>query len=172
MKIVCLIALLVSIAAAPGFAAEARHRHGDAPAFANARTLAARKSVTHRKPAGATRSPVARDAIGRPVPAPKSPAAIDAAHAGPAPRMPAKSIGAVAPAGPSSFNRAAWPKSVAVGAPHAVAQLQHPLGGASLAGRGRIDGAALIRPRLAPSALGGPARMSGGIDGTDFHPKH
>ena len=176
MKIVCLIAvlfgILLGIGTAPGFAAEARHRRGDAPASASAGTLAARRSVPHHKPAAAPRLSVVRDSIGRAMPRPEISPPIGAQHAGPTPPMPAKSINAVPPIGPSNFNRPLWPKPVAAGAPHGGAQVQHPFGNPSFASRGRIDGAALIRPRLAPSGLGGPAKMSGGIDGTDFHPKH
>ncbi|MGD0026471.1 MAG: hypothetical protein ABSC37_17925 [Xanthobacteraceae bacterium] len=38
--------------------------------------------------------------------------------------------------------------------------------------RGRIDGALLIRPGLAPSGVGGPAKVVAGINGTTFRPKH
>jgi hypothetical protein len=176
LKIVCLIAALVAIllgiATVPGFAAEARHRRGEAPASAYAKTLAARKSIPRHKPAAAPRLSIVRDSIGRPVVRPEVPPPIGAGHAGPALRMPAKSIGAVPPVGPGIFNRPAWPKPLAAGAPHGGTQVQHPFGNPSFASRGRIDGAALIRPRLAPTGLGGPAKMSGGIDGTDFHPKH
>ena len=176
MKIVCLIVvllgILLGIATLPSFAAEARHRHGDAPASANAGTLAARKSIPRHRPATGPRLPVARDSIGRAVVRPEVTPSIGAEHAGPALRMPAKSIGAAPPAGPSNLNRPVWPKPLAVGAQHVGAQLQRPVGNAGLASRGRIDGAALIRPRLAPSALGGPAKTSGGIDGTAFKPKH
>jgi hypothetical protein len=176
LKIVCLIAvfvgILLGIATVRGFAAEARHRRGDAPASTSAGTLAARRSMPHHRPAAAPRLPVVRDSIGRPVARPEITPPIGAQHAGPALAMPAKSTGAVPPAGLSILNRPAWPKPFAAGAPHSVAQVQHPLGNPSFASRGRIDGAALIRPRLAPTGLGGPAKMSGGIDGTDFYPKH
>jgi hypothetical protein len=176
LKILCLIAVLVGvllgIATVPGFAAEARHRRGDAPGSANAGPLAARKSMLHHKPAAGPRLSIVRDSIGRLVVRPEIPPSIGAGHAGPTLQMPAKSINAVPPVGPSNFSRPLWPKPLAIGVPHGVVQVAHPLGNPSFASRGRIDGAALIRPRLAPSALGGPAKMSGGIDGTDFHPKH
>jgi hypothetical protein len=37
--------------------------------------------------------------------------------------------------------------------------------------RGKIDGAGLIRPSVAPSGLGGPAKTAAGINGTAFRPK-
>lgn len=176
MKIVCLIAvfvgILLSIATVRGFAAEARHRRGDAPASASAGTLAARRSMPHHRPAAVPRLSVVRDSIGRPVARPEIPPPIGVPHAGPVLPMPAKPTGAAPPVGLSIFNRPAWPKPLVAGIPHSGAQVQHPLGNPSFASRGRIDGTALIRPRLAPTGLGGPAKMSGGIDGTDFHPKH
>lgn len=36
---------------------------------------------------------------------------------------------------------------------------------------GKIDGAGLIRPSVAPSGLGGPAKTAAGINGTAFRPK-
>jgi hypothetical protein len=51
-------------------------------------------------------------------------------------------------------------------------QTYRPVGGAGFASRGRIDGTALIRPGFAPSTLGGPAKVSGGINGTAFKIKH
>jgi hypothetical protein len=175
LKIVCLIAALVillGIATVPGFAVEARHRRGDAPGTANAGPLAAKKSMLRHKPAAGPRLSIGRDSIGRRVVLPevRPPAGVE--HAGPMPQLPARSTGAVPPVPPSNFNRPAWPKPLAAGVPHGGTQVQHPLGNPSFASRGRIDGGALIRPRLAPTGLGGPAKMSGGIDGTDFHPKH
>jgi hypothetical protein len=168
LKIVCLIAVLIGIATAPGFAAEARHR--EIPGGAHAGNPAVRKPIPRRNPA-AGRLPVVRNSIGRPVARPEIPSPIGAQHAGPA--LPGKSINPVAPVGPSViFNRPAWPKPLAAGVPQIGAQVQHPLGSRSFASSGRIDGAALIRPQLAPSALGGQAKMSGGINGTNFHPKH
>jgi hypothetical protein len=43
---------------------------------------------------------------------------------------------------------------------------------AAAVSRGRIDGAALIRPGVAPSGLGGPAKAVAGINGTAIRPKH
>jgi hypothetical protein len=174
LKIVYLIVVLVGIAMAPRFA------HAAAVSVVNAKTLAARKSIPHHRPAIGAHVPIVRDSIGRRIARPAP--AIEAAHVGPMPRMPAKSIGTASPIVQSSINRAAWPKSLAVGspangssavgAPHGGVSLQHSGGTASLPNRGRIDGATLIRPKLAPSSLGGPAKMSGGIDGTAFKPKH
>jgi hypothetical protein len=176
LKIVCLIAvlvgILVGIATAPGFAAEARHHRGDAPTSASAGSLAARRSMPHHKPAAGPRLSIGRNSIGRPVVRSEIPPPIRAPHAMPALPMPSKSTVAVPPVGLSTFNRPAWPKPLAAGVPHVGAPVQHPLGNPTFASRGRIDGAALIRPRLAPAGLGGPAKTSGGIDGTNFHPKH
>jgi hypothetical protein len=38
--------------------------------------------------------------------------------------------------------------------------------------RGKIDGASLIRPSVAPSGLGGPAKTVAGINGTTLRSKH
>lgn len=170
MKIVYLIAVLAGIAVAPSFA-------DAAPAsVVDAKTLAARRSILHRRPAIGAHVPIVRDSIGRRIARPVVTPAIGAVHAGPMLSPPAKSISTAPPIVPSSVNRAAWPKSLAIGAsavgtPHG-APLQHSVGTTASANRGRIDGAALIRPGLAPSSLGGPAKMSGGIDGTAFKPKH
>ena len=47
-----------------------------------------------------------------------------------------------------------------------------PIATASIAGRSKIDGTALIRPAIASTGLGGPAKAAGAIDGTAFRPKH
>lgn len=46
-----------------------------------------------------------------------------------------------------------------------------PGGNGSPAGRGKIDGATLIRPSVSAS-IGGPAKPAGGLNGTLFRPKH
>jgi hypothetical protein len=171
LKIVYLIAVLAGIAVAPSFADAA------SASVVDAKTLAARRSILHRKPAIGAHVPIVRDSIGRRIARPVVTPAIGAVHAGPMLSTPARSISTAPPIVPSSVNRAAWPKSLAigasaVGAPRGGAPLQHSAGNAGLANRGRIDSAALIRRGLAPSSLGGPAKMSGGIDGTAFKRKH
>jgi hypothetical protein len=47
-----------------------------------------------------------------------------------------------------------------------------PVMTASIPDRGKIDGAGLIRPSVALSGLGGPARTFAGINGTTLRPKH
>ena len=46
-----------------------------------------------------------------------------------------------------------------------------PVTTTSVPSRGKIDGAGLIRPSVAPSALGGPAKTFAGINGTTLRPK-
>jgi hypothetical protein len=46
-----------------------------------------------------------------------------------------------------------------------------PIATASVLSRSKIDGAGLIRPALAPSGLGGPAKAVDGINGTTLRPK-
>jgi hypothetical protein len=169
LKIGYLIVVLAGIAIVPSFA-------DAAPAVVNAKTVAARKSILHHRPATREHFPTVRDSIGRRIARPVVTPAIGAVHAGPMLSMPAKSISIAPPIVPSSVNRAAWPKSLAigasaVGAPHGT-PLQHSVGTTASANRGRIDGAALIRPGLAPSSLGGPAKVSGGINGTAFKPRN
>ncbi|HEY1983003.1 MAG TPA: hypothetical protein VGH13_23225 [Xanthobacteraceae bacterium] len=128
--------------------------------------------MQHHKPATGPRLSVFRNSVGRRVVRPEIPPPAGAPHATPALPTPAKPTVAVPPVGLSTFNRPAWPKPLAAGVPHVGVPVQHPLGNPTFASRGRIDGAALIRPQLAPIGLGGPAKTSGGIDGTNFHPKH
>jgi len=54
--------------------------------------------------------------------------------------------------------------------PHPVAN--GSISNASGSSRGRIDGGALIRPSLAVTGLGGPAKVAAGINGTTVRLKH
>jgi hypothetical protein len=53
-----------------------------------------------------------------------------------------------------------------LGAPAIGRQYASPTASASMPGRGKVDGAGLIRPSAAPQGLGGPARVVAGINGT------
>jgi hypothetical protein len=52
-----------------------------------------------------------------------------------------------------------------------VRQPVHPIAGATIPDRSKIDGGHLIRP-AAMSGLGGPAKLVGGINGTMLRPKY
>lgn len=58
------------------------------------------------------------------------------------------------------------------GLPSALSPIVHPGSNAGAARAGRIDGTGLIRPALAPARIGGPAKVTAGINGTAFRPKH
>ena len=49
---------------------------------------------------------------------------------------------------------------------------QRPVTTASIPSFGKIEGAGLIRPAVAPSGLGGPAKVVSGINGTTLRSKH
>jgi hypothetical protein len=57
-------------------------------------------------------------------------------------------------------------------APNAVRPNPSPVVVTAAATRGKINGTALIRPALAPSGLGGPAKAVVGINGSAFRSKH
>lgn len=103
-------------------------------------------------------NPPGRNAIGQPVgpPAGAGPAEL---HFRPA------TAGAQAP--PHASSTVTFSRDAKVGP-----QNFRPIGGANLRTHSRIDGAELIRPSLAASGLGGPAKMTAGINGTTFRPKH
>jgi len=48
----------------------------------------------------------------------------------------------------------------------------HPTATASISSKGRINGARLVRPSVAPLGVRGPARASNGINGTTVQTKH
>jgi hypothetical protein len=109
----------------------------------------------------AIKPPVVRNAIGQPV-KPKS-VMVDALRLAPtalAPGTVAK--GAVGIPSPASPIR---PSNVG------NASL-HPTVTASISSKGRIDGARLIRPSVAPLGIGGPAGARNGINGTTVQPRH
>jgi hypothetical protein len=169
LKIVCLIVVLLGIATMPSFAEEAHLSRGAraAASIGNVGTSAGKKSTARHRPEAGMRGPVARDSIGRAVVRPEITPAVGAERVVPPSRLPAT---AVIP-GPNKPNQPGLPKSLAI-APHISAQPLHPVGSASTANGGRIGGTGMIRQRLAPAAIGGPTKTSGGIDGTTFRPKH
>jgi len=60
---------------------------------------------------------------------------------------------------------------ISTGNPDIGRQDVHPVAGVRIPNRSKIDGAGLIRPSVAPSGLGGPAKTAAGINGTAFRPK-
>jgi hypothetical protein len=101
-------------------------------------------------------SPLVRNSIGQPV-VPHDSRPIGADRVGPAIQGPAphQSSGSTQTGGPS------LPR-----------EIPHPVATASVPGRDKIDGTALIRPALAPSSLGGPAKVATGINGSNFRRKY
>jgi hypothetical protein len=104
--------------------------------------------------------PVLRNAIGQPVNSKSM--TLDASRLAPSPRAPRTiAKGAVRIPSPTSPVHPANVGSTSV----------RPTVTASTS-RGRIDGAHLIRPSVAPLGVGGPARASNGINGTTVRTKH
>ncbi len=103
---------------------------------------------------------VVRNAIGQPI-AEQSPAG-GAKHIGFSVQPPAAASGGTVGLAKSAR---------AIGGLSSVRQSPHPVAPASIANRGQIDGAGLICPAVAPSALGGPAKAVSGINGTTLRPK-
>jgi hypothetical protein len=70
--------------------------------------------------------------------------------------------------GPAGEHLPNAPGALGPGAKPVSLPVQHPapVGAAGPAASGKIGGASLIRPALAPAALGGPAKPSGGINGS------
>lgn len=117
--------------------------------------LSRRSNVT-----GAIESPVARNAIGQPV---KSKTLTANAQ-----RFPSLQ-------GPSTVTKSGprVPSSASPVLPLNVGRANvHPTATASNSINGRIDGARLIRPSVAPLGVGGPARASNGINGRTVQTKH
>ncbi len=128
----------------PADAGPARSAPATAPPRAGAKIIA-----PSSPPAGhgsAAPQPVARNAIGQPLP-PRPNAAVSFSAADPAP-PPARVVHGMTDGS------------------HPAALPQGPASG------GRLDGSALIRPASAPSALGGPARTVAGINGTTMRTRH
>ena len=94
----------------------------------------------------------------------------------PAPVETRNSIGvAVTPAksattGNEQMPKPTVPKPIAVPAVDRSA-IVRPVATASIPDRGKIDGSRLIRPSVAPTGLGGPAKFIAGINGTTFREK-
>lgn len=111
--------------------------------------------VSHNPPVTAPANTVTRNAIGMPVtihePASNSTLGAAGEHV---PNAPGNAV-------------------VGPGAKHTGFPLQHPtpVATAGLAASGKIGGTNLIRPAQAPAALGGPAKPSGGINGSTMRLK-
>ena len=111
--------------------------------------------------APAIKPPVVRNAIGQPV---KSKSVmVDGLRLAPTAQAPGTiAKGAVGIPSPASPMRP----------PNVGGTSVHPTITASNSSRGRIDGARLIRPSVAPLGIGGPARASNGINGTKLQRRH
>jgi hypothetical protein len=125
----------------------------------NASRKIAKPAILTRRPnvTASVKPPVVRNAIGQPVksksvivdalrPTAQAPGTVGAVRI-PSPAPPIRPLNV----GSSSF---------------------HPTVTASNSSKGRIDGARLIRPSVAPLGVGGPARASNGINGTTVQTKH
>ena len=165
---VCLMVAFLGIVARPSFAATAHNGRANASTasvLGMKKPPAAGKSLPQRRSA-TRRASAVRDSIGRPVVRPQLVPSTGAGKAWPVPRLQARSIGTSL--GPSNLNRSGGLGLTAPAVPRLEPALPRPFGGVATANRGRINGAGLIRPGLAPSVLGGPAKPTGGIDGTTF----
>jgi len=99
-----------------------------------------------------------------------------AAVPGPSEAIPRNSIGVALPPKTATTSKPILkPEApVAVAPQGAIANrivIAKPVTTTSVPSRGKIDGAGLIRPSVAPSALGGPAKTFAGINGTTLRPK-
>jgi hypothetical protein len=134
-------------------------------------------------PAGVTADKAGRATINAKSAAPASYQVRRLAVPGPSDTVPRNSIGvAVAPQKSATADRGENLKAAAP-APVAAARgfadhfgdhdaMSLPVATASIPNRGKIDGTDLIRPSVAPSGLGGPAKALAGINGTTLRPKH
>lgn len=109
----------------------------------------------------AIKPPVVRNAIGQPVNS--NSVTVDALRLAPSLQAP----GTVAKGGVHLPSPASPIRPLNVGSTNV-----HSTASASISSKGRIDGAHLIRPSVAPLGLGGPARASNGINGTTVQTKH
>jgi hypothetical protein len=117
---------------------------------------------SHVRPVSGATAPIVRNAIGIPIARREGTMVGNGVHTGNTVELPRSSSASVGRAEPLA----------GAASPLGVHQGPQPTATASVASRGRIDGAALIRPALAPSGLGGPAKVAGGINGTAIRPKH
>jgi hypothetical protein len=117
---------------------------------------------SHVRPVSGATAPVVRNAIGIPVARHEGTMIGNGVRTGNTVELPRSSSASVGHAEPLA----------GAASPLGVHQSPQPTATASVASRGRIDGTGLIRPALAPSGLGGPAKVAGGINGTAIRPKH
>ena len=109
----------------------------------------------------AIKPPVVRNAIGQPVKSNR--VTVDAMRLAPSLQAP----GTVAKGGVRLPSTASPIRPLNVGSTNI-----HSTATASISSKGRIDGAHLICPSVAPLGVGGPARASNGINGTTVQTKH
>ncbi len=117
---------------------------------------------SHVRPVSGATAPVVRNAIGIPVARREGTMIGNGVHTGNTVELPRSSSASAGRAEPLT----------GAPSPLGVHQGPQPTATASVASRGKIDGTGLIRPALAPSSLGGPAKVAGGINGTAIRPKH
>jgi hypothetical protein len=115
----------------------------------------------HSNVTPAIKPPVVRNAIGQPV-KPKS-VTVDAPRLAPSLQAP----GTVAKGDVRIPSPASPIRPLNVGSTNV-----HPTATASISSETRIDGGRLIRPSVAPLGVGGPTRVSNGINGTTVQTKH
>jgi hypothetical protein len=118
-------------------------------------------SQARRVPTAGLSDVVARNAIGQPIGEHDAIAGSGGERVG----------SAVSPAGALGGTTGLAKPSGGLSGPSFGQQNPHPISTASIVSRGKIDGAGLIRPPLAPAGLGGPAKAVAGINGTTFRPK-
>jgi hypothetical protein len=167
------IALLVATSMQPSFAKEHRaHRagsaskspsaHDDKPKDANPADSDAPVTVSPpRDPSVKREMPLNLQTRRAPLPAPQNP-------------VPRNSIGEIAAPhesmtvidGRRLSSAAPAPVLGAIGPPH-----PGPVVSVTMPSRGKVDGAGLIRPSVAPTGLGGPAKVVVGINGTTLRSK-
>lgn len=113
----------------------------------------------------------ARNAIGQPILHQQAIGGQSGGHVGPPALVPVPVQSPAATLG-AAENKPASLANAGAGGPGNLRPNPGPMVTATAASRGRIDGAGLIRPGIAPSGLGGPAKAVARINGTTFRPKH
>lgn len=115
----------------------------------------------HRMGVPGPSNPITRNAIGQPVTT--TPHAIDGTkHFGPK-LQPTDAVSGVSRIGVAGKS---------LGEPNVGSQNAGSFASVRIPSRSKIDGAGLIRPASALSAVGGPAKPMAGINGTTLRPKH
>jgi hypothetical protein len=184
MKIGPFIVAAVLLGASPipaSFAEDAApsgdHRHGSnlstgpsgprSPRNVKPGSMISAPGSTHARRLPTPPKPPERNAIGQPV----------AAHDGIRSRnedghalqvhVPAGALPAAAAAAAGSTEAKTELERPAIARP-----IPGPIVSAPIVQRGTITGTGLVRPNSAPSSVGGPAKVAGGINGTSMRPRH